>query len=255
VKTLGKSARPLIGISMRLSPASGKFYLQTNYSEAVAAAGGIPVLIPLIPERSIIGTMADRLDGILLPGSGSDVDPKLYGSQKIRKCGEIHTARDKTDFLLLEKAFKRRLPLLAICFGIQSLNVFLGGTLIQDIPSQCQGALAHELQRSKATKTNPENFCTHRVNIEEVSQLYELAGKKTSAVVNSSHHQAIETIARNLKVTARATDGIIEGVELQSKDHFVFGTQWHPEKGFERDKLSQAIFKGFVQEAGKNQGR
>jgi putative glutamine amidotransferase len=255
VKTLGKSARPLIGISMRLSPASGKFYLQTNYSEAVAAAGGIPVLIPLIPERSIIGSMADRLDGILLSGSGSDVDPKLYGSQKIRKCGEIHTARDKTDFLLLEKAFKRRLPLLAICFGIQSLNVFLGGTLIQDIPSQCQGALAHELQRSKATKTNPENFCTHRVNIEEVSQLYELAGKKTSAVVNSSHHQAIETIARNLKVTARATDGIIEGVELQSKDHFVFGTQWHPEKGFERDKLSQAIFKGFVQEAGKNQGR
>lgn len=255
MKTLGKSARPLIGISMRLSPASGKFYLQTNYSEAVAAAGGIPVLIPLIPERSIIGSMADRLDGILLSGSGSDVDPKLYGSQKIRKCGEIHTARDKTDFLLLEKAFKRRLPLLAICFGIQSLNVFLGGTLIQDIPSQCQGALAHELQRSKATKTNPENFCTHRVNIEEVSQLYELAGKKTSAVVNSSHHQAIETIARNLKVTARATDGIIEGVELQSKDHFVFGTQWHPEKGFERDKLSQAIFKGFVQEAGKNQGR
>lgn len=241
------SARPLIGISMRLDPGQTKFYLQSNYSEAIQAAGGTPILVPLIPERNSIHNLVASLDGIVLSGSGSDIDPRHYGARKSPMCGENHPLRDKTDFLLLEEAFKRKLPVLAICFGIQSLNVFLGGTLIQDIPNQCPRALEHSLPDSKINKKNPEGFCGHRITIEPDSLLYKLSGKRSQVRVNSSHHQAIETIARDLKITARATDGIIEGVELGSKDHFVFGTQWHPEKGFEEDGLSQAIFRRFVQ--------
>lgn len=241
------STRPLIGISMRLDPGQTKFYLQSNYSEAIHAAGGTPILVPLIPEKDTIRSLVTSLDGIVLSGSGSDVDPRHYGARKSPMCGENHPLRDKTDFLLLEEAFKRKLPVLAICFGIQSLNVFLGGTLIQDIPNQCPSALEHSLPDSKINKKNPEGFCGHRITIEPDSLLYKLSGKKSQARVNSSHHQAIETVARELKITARATDGIIEGVELKSKDQFVFGTQWHPEKGFEGDGLSQAIFRVFVQ--------
>jgi putative glutamine amidotransferase len=101
------------------------------------------------------------------------------------------------------------------------------------------------------TRKNPENFCAHPISVEHSSLLFELAGRKKSVRVNSSHHQAIDTLAPGLTITAWAPDGIIEGVELSSDRHFVFGTQWHPEKDFERDSLSQAIFKRFVSEARK----
>lgn len=240
--------KPLIGISMRLDPARKKFYLQTNYSEAIAQAGAASLLAPLIPDRKSMRRLVDSLDGIVLSGSGSDIDPQRYGARKIPQCGAIHPERDETDFLLLEEAFKRKMPLLAICFGVQSLNVFLGGTLIQDIPTQCPEALDHELS-APSTASNPENFCAHPVAIAHDSLLFKLAGRKGSVKVNSSHHQAIERVARDLHVTATAPDGIVEGVELKSENHFVFGTQWHPEKGFERDALSQAIFRRFVNEA------
>ncbi len=234
---------------MRLDPAQKKFYLQTNYSEAIAQAGGTPILVPLIPNRRSLRHLIDSLDGIVLSGSGSDIDPHRYGARKIPQCGAIHRERDETDFLLLEESFKRRLPLLTICFGVQSLNVFLGGTLIQDIPTQCPNALEHTLPRKQSTVSNPESFCSHAITIEPDSLLFKLAGRKTAVRVNSSHHQAIDRVAGDLRVTATAPDGIVEGVALKSNSHFVFGTQWHPEKGFERDELSQAIFRRFVKEA------
>jgi putative glutamine amidotransferase len=243
--------RPLVGISMRLEPAQQKFYLQTNYSEAIEAAGGAPTLVPLIPEKSFIRNLVDTFDALVLSGSGSDVDPRRYGARKHPQCDEIHPARDETDLLLLEEAFRRRIPVLAICFGIQSLNVFLGGTLVQDIPSQWPHAIDHSLSKAKPTKKNPENFCAHPISVEHNSLLFDLAGKKKNVRVNSSHHQAIDDLGHDLAITARASDGIIEGVELKSDRHFVLGTQWHPEKGFERDPLSQAIFRRFVNEAKK----
>jgi putative glutamine amidotransferase len=248
LKRLSKE-RPLVGISMRLEPAQRQFYLQTNYSEAIEAAGGAPALVPLIPEKSFIRSLVDTFDALVLSGSGSDVDPHRYGARKHPQCDEIHSVRDETDFLLLEEAFRRRIPVLAICFGIQSLNVFLGGTLVQDIPSQWPHAIDHSVSKAKPTKKNPENFCAHPVSLEHYSLLFELAGKKKNVRVNSSHHQAIDHLARGLMITARAPDGIIEGVELKSDRHFVLGTQWHPEKDFERDSLSQAIFKRLVNEA------
>lgn len=249
--TRRSTPRPLIGISMRLDPSQKHFYLQSNYSQAVHAAGGAPVMVPLIPDKRAISRLVDRLDGIVLSGSGSDVNPRCYGAQKIAACGDVHPERDKTDFLLLKEAFRRRMPVLAICFGVQSLNVFLGGTLIQDIPSQWDHPVSHALEESKPTRKNLENFCSHPISIERDSLLFKLAGHKTQARVNSSHHQAIDHIANDLKVTAHASDGIIEGVELKSKNHFVIGVQWHPEKGFEKDSLSQRIFHCLVQEAGR----
>jgi putative glutamine amidotransferase len=256
--TRRSTPRPLIGISMRLDPSQKHFYLQSNYSEAVHAAGGAPVMVPLIPDKAAIRRLVDGLDGIVLSGSGSDIDPSWYGARKIAACGDIHTERDKTDFLLLEEAFRRRLPVLAICFGVQSLNVFLGGTLIQDIPSQRPKALNHVLSRRAPSnrklavaRKNPENFCAHLIEVSPQTLLATLVGARSTVRVNSSHHQAIDRAAAELKVTAVAPDGIIEGVELKSKNHFVMGVQWHPEKGFEKDSLSQRIFHRFVQEAAR----
>ncbi|MDD5543813.1 MAG: gamma-glutamyl-gamma-aminobutyrate hydrolase family protein [Acidobacteriia bacterium] len=252
MKSTRRSARrPLIGISMRLDPSQKHFYLQSNYSQAVCAAGGAAVMVPLIPDKGAIAQLVDRLDGIVLSGSGSDIDPSWYGARKIAACGDVHTDRDKTDFLLLEEAFRRQMPVLAICFGVQSLNVFLGGTLIQDIPSQRPKALEHALSRRAPSKANPENFCTHRIEVLPGTLLSTLVGTHSVVRVNSSHHQAIDRAAAELQVTALAPDGIIEGVELKSKNHFVMGTQWHPEKGFEKDSLSQRIFNRFIQKAGR----
>ena len=133
------------------------------------------------------------------------------------------------------------MPVFAICFGIQSLNVFRGGTLIQDIPSQQPDAINHN-------QGAPRDRHSHRVRILDGSLLGQLAASK-SAAVNSHHHQAIETLGRGLVATAWASDGLVEAIEDVRRDRFVLGVQWHPELGWERDALSQALFARFVSEA------
>src|SRR5262245_24739897 len=125
--------RPRIGIAMRLELETNRFYLSRDYSEAVGAAGGAPVHISLIPDPDYIRSVVSELDGVLLPGSDSDVDPVRYGSEPHQKLGFVHPVKDETDLLVLDEIEQRRIPLLAICFGIQILNVHRGGTLIQDI--------------------------------------------------------------------------------------------------------------------------
>src|SRR3954463_3080575 len=136
--------RPLVGITMRQELETERFYLARFYSEAVEAAGGVPLHIPLIPNASYLEEVVERLDALLLPGSASDVDPALYGREPHARLGAVHPLKDATDMLVLKFAEARRLPLLAICFGMQVWNVFRGGTLIQDIEAQVQGALKHE---------------------------------------------------------------------------------------------------------------
>src|SRR5216684_4896759 len=128
--------RPRIGITMRIELETDRFYLSRHYSEAVEAASGLPVNIPLIPRADYISGVMDSLDGVLLPGSDSDMDPQRYGQQPRQQLGSVHPLKDETDLLVLAEIKKRRTPLLAICYGIQSLNVSRGGTLIQDIGSQ-----------------------------------------------------------------------------------------------------------------------
>src|ERR687894_1293532 len=129
---------------MRHELETERFYLARYYGEAVAAAGGVPLHIPLIPDPDLIKAFIERLDGVLLPGSASDVDPLRYGREPHAKLGAVHPLKDETDLLVLKEVEERRLPLLAICFGMQVWNVYRGGGLIQDIESQAQGALKHE---------------------------------------------------------------------------------------------------------------
>ena len=233
--------RPRIGITMRIELETDRFYLSRHYSEAVEAAGGAPVHLSLIPRSEYVAAVTDGLDGILLPGSDSDVDPLRYGREPHQALGHVHSIKDETDLLVLEVVERRRLPLFAICFGMQVLNVSRGGTLIQDIASQIQGAIKHE-------QGLPRDRPSHRIRLLEESRLASLA-ERDEAVVNSHHHQAIETVGRDLVASAWAADGLVEALEDPRSDRFVMAVQWHPELGWERDPLSEALFNRFVSEA------
>ncbi len=226
---------------MRIELETNRFYLARYYSEAVEAAGGLPVHIPLIPRPDFIrGVMAD-LDGLLLPGSDSDMDPQRYGREPDPQLGSVHPEKDATDLLALAEVENRAMPLFAICFGLQCLNVSRGGTLIQDIASQHPNAIKHE-------QGVPRDRHSHRVRLLEDSVVGQLAASET-APVNSHHHQAIEKLGRELVATGWAPDGIVEAVEDPRGGRFVVGVQWHPELGWERDELSLALFARFVAEA------
>jgi putative glutamine amidotransferase len=228
---------------MRIELPTDRFYLSRHYSEAVEAAGGAPVHISLIPKAEYVETIVDGLDGILLPGSDSDIDPLRYGQQPHQHLGAVHPIKDETDLLIIDAAERRRLPLFAICFGMQVLNVSRGGTLIQDISSQWPDGIKHE-------QGVPRDRASHRVTLAENTKLANIAGVE-SALVNSHHHQAVEALGADLVATAWSSDGLIEALEDPRPDRFIVAVQWHPELGWERDPLSQQLFKAFVAETAK----
>jgi len=233
--------RPRIGITMRIELETDRFYLSRYYSEAVEAAGGAPVHISLIPRKGYIAALMDGLDGILLPGSDSDVDPLRYGRDPHPKLGSVHPLKDETDSLVLEEIERRATPLLAICFGMQILNVARGGTLIQDIGSELPQAIKHQ-------QGAPRDRRSHRVRLLEGSLCAQLA-KGSSAFVNSHHHQAIETVGKELVATAWTSDGLVEALEDPRGDRFALAVQWHPEIAWEQDDFSRSLFESFVQAA------
>jgi len=234
----GLANRPRIGITMRLEIESDRFYLSRHYSEAIEAAGGAPVHISLIPRLDYISAVMDQLDGVVLPGSDSDVDPLRYGAEPHPQLGPVVTIKDETDLLVLEEIEKRRMPLFAICFGMQVLNVSRGGTLVQDIASQVANSIKHE-------QGLPRDRPSHRIKIAKTSLISVLAERET-ALVNSHHHQAIQNLGRELVATAWAADGLVEAVEDSRADRFALGVQWHPELGWREDHLSQALFNRFI---------
>jgi putative glutamine amidotransferase len=233
-----RDAKPRIGITMRLELETDRFYLSRYYSEGVEAAGGVPVHISLIPRKEYLETLIEGLDGILLPGSDSDVDPLRYGREPHAKLGSVQPLKDATDLIVLESVERLGLPLLAICFGMQVLNVSRGGTLIQDIPSEMPEAINHQ-------QGAPRDRRSHRVRLLEGSKLAQLAGKD-GALVNSHHHQAIEAVGRELVATAWTADGLVEAMEDPRGDRFALAVQWHPEIAWEADVFSRAIFESFI---------
>jgi putative glutamine amidotransferase len=246
VESLG-TGRPFIGITMRHELETERFYLARHYGEAVAAAGGVPVHIPLIPDSGLIKSLVERLDGVLLPGSASDVDPLRYGREPHQKLGPVHPLKDETDLLVLKEVEERRLPLLAICFGMQVWNVYRGGSLIQDIASEVPKAHKHE-------QGAPRDRPSHHINIRPESLLGSLAGG-VCVLVNSHHHQALEQIGENLQASAWGTDGLVEAVEDTREGRWALGVQWHPEIGWEKDRLSTNIFRAFLDAADSSRVR
>ncbi len=227
---------------MRLDSETNRFYLGRDYSEALENFGALPVHLPLIPKKEYVAELLKTLDGILLPGSDSDVDPLIYGEEPLPKLGPVVPEKDETDLLVLTEVERLKLPLLAICFGMQILNVARGGTLIQDIESQIENCLKHE--QGKPSRRN-----SHTIEIKKKSALSRLITKvdENDIKVNSSHHQAIKKIGKNLVATAWAKDGVVECIEeIRTDDRFVFGVQWHPELSWKFDDLSKNIFQTFV---------
>jgi putative glutamine amidotransferase len=236
-----QNSRPLIGVSMRYDWEHEFYYLRQTYADAIYGAGGAPLYIPLITDADYLESLVDRLDGVVLAGSNSDVDPLRYGANPHQKLGPVVPRRDATDAELLRLTEAHRVPLLAICYGFQALNVYRGGTLIQDIPSQVEGAIQHAQEGYYVRHS-------HTISVAEDTLLEEIAGG-TSTVVNSHHHQGVERLGRELVPVAWAPDGIVEAVESEGLEQWVFGVQWHPEVGWAEDPLSKAIFGTFLEAA------
>jgi putative glutamine amidotransferase len=210
-----------------------------QYERAVRLAGGEPVRIPLDKLPADTMKIIERCDAALLPGSAADVDPAKYSAGRHPKTNAADPARDKVDELLLQDAYNMRKPLLGICYGMQILNVYRTGTLIQHIESSVNHA---------AGRTVP---IAHQVEIDPASRLAEIVGESTATLpVNSSHHQAVDVVGDGLRVVARCPqDGIIEALQGTAPDHFVLAVQWHPERSVDQDEPSRAIFRALVEAA------
>lgn len=240
--------RPVIGIATQTLPAvpgerQGCWLMGHSYVEELRKVGGVPWLIPLVPhDPDTLAEIFTRLDGVFITG-GVDVDPTRYGEPKTPLCGTTDPDRDAVEIALLNHALARDLPVLAVCRGIQILNVALGGTLYQDVTAQVPAALKHDFF---PTPQQPSRkYLAHDVTVKRGSRLAGILGDAV-VPVNSMHHQAIKDLAPGLTTTAYAPDGIIEAVEGTSGNYLV-AVQWHPEELTETQPGMARLFTTFAE--------
>jgi putative glutamine amidotransferase len=234
-----------------------------QYERAIELSGGEPVRIPLGRPPSQVMRLIERSDAVLLPGSKADVDPAKFGAARHPKTEPADRERDLVDELLLQDAYNMRKPILGICYGLQILNVYRSGTLVQHIES----VVNHEAGRKVAV--------AHTVAIDPLSQLAQIIRSSDGAEpnpngdtsrrdssagllipANSSHHQAAATIGDGLRIVARCPqDDVIEALEGTHPEHFVLAVQWHPERSFEDDPRSRSIFRALIHEARSRGGK
>lgn len=240
--------RPRVGIPWRTSAeqAESNRAKVKNYEDAVSAAGGEPVLLSLVDSAQLQKELP-TLDAFVLPGSPADVAPAEYGSTNRGKSAPPDAPRETTDRAILKHAFNEKKPVLAICYGCQLLNVYLGGTLIQDLREETDTPIAHT---KHDIVPEPDDDPIHGATLAGASRLAKIAvGVETQ--VNSSHHQAVERVGKGLHVTAHAPDGTIEAVEWTGDSNWVVGVQWHPERMF-GDAFSERLFRDFIAAAGQS---
>jgi putative glutamine amidotransferase len=230
---------PRVGVPYRTynEQVKGVSAKQAMYLRAVDAAGGLAIPVELDLAPSELQKRMNNLDAVVLPGSPADVDPARYHSARHAKTADADERRETTDLTLLRHCFEEGKPLLAICYGVQILNVFLGGSLIQDIANEVQTTIQHWWEKGK---DEPR----HEVIIDAGSRIA-LESGDLQREVNSSHHQAIRDLGRGLRVTVRASDGIVEAVEWTGDSNWVTGVQWHPERMTD-DALAQKLFEDLV---------
>jgi len=232
--------KPLIGIGSDVQSSPGKrdrAFVFTTYVDSLRRAGAIPVLIPPQPENA--REIVDQLDGVLLAG-GDDCDPAIYGEERHPTVEPMDPRRQSNDLSLAKMARERGIPTLGICLGLQMMNVAAGGSLVQDIDSHMETDIQHV--------SEPENRVRHDIVVEKGTKLASILGSR-ELNVNSSHHQAINKVPDDLKITAHAPDGIVEGLE-DPRHPFYVGVQWHPEDMKGEDSAS-SLFGAFVEAARK----
>lgn len=228
----------------------------SQYERAVEQAGGQPVRIPLDQKAAALAKMIESCDAVLLPGSKADVDPARFGVARSLQTAAADPGRDAVDDLLLQNAYDQRKPILGVCYGLQSLNVYRAGSLIQHIPDflpeDLRGRVNHAAGKNVAV--------AHQVEVEPYSRLQRIVAigapealrhpKSLVLPVNSSHHQSAEAVGEGLRISARCKDdGIIEALEGTDPSHFVLAVQWHPERSVDQDEPSRAIFRALVEAA------
>ena len=240
--------KPVIGVTPDFNAGDRKdmggheptYFLRARYIRAVEELGGIPLILPFVAEPSARRRLLDRVDGLLITGSGPDLPPRLYGERQRYKFPLVSKRRADFELELVHQAMKRDLPLLGICGGMQTVNVASGGSLYQDIPAQVPGALDHR-QKAKAV------YVAHPVTVAPKSLLNKVVARK-KLMVNSSHHQSVKTVAPSLKTSAVAPDGIIEAIESPAH-RFLLAIQWHPEFLFERYAVHRRLFEALLHAA------
>ena len=237
---------PLIGVttSLTVDKSPERAYVNIAYIRAVQEAGGIPVLLPPHLTEAAQATLWQRLNGLVLTGGG-DIEPARFEQPRHPKTDEVAPARDELELGLTRRALDEDVPLFAICRGIQVLNVALGGTLVQDLPSERPSAINH-------SQREPRHEATHAVKVMgEGTRLGRVLGS-LEIQVNSMHHQAIDRLGFGLREVAWAPDGVIEGIEMPGDDRFVLGVQWHPEELVGHDQAARNLFTALVEAARQN---
>ena len=213
-------------------------YVRCAYSAACEKSGLLPLLLPVTGDEAVRMAQLDLLDGLLLSG-GLDIHPSLYGEHDVHPATEIENGgRDEHEIALVRAAVAHDLPVFAICRGLQVLNVALGGTLYQDLPTQVDTRWSHRQGAHSSEKT-------HRTQIAPGSWLAKIVDGADTLPINSHHHQAAKEVAPGLVVTARSDDGVVEALEKPDA-RFLLAVQWHPENLYETDAPSRALFSAFA---------
>lgn len=230
--------KPFIGLTPAFDKEKGSTQLDTRYHDSVIMAGGVPLLLPMTDDLTVLEALILKCDGLILTG-GPDIDPEAYGETN-KNCDIVSGERDRLEFFVFEKALERQIPIFGICRGIQVINVAMGGTLYQDIDKEI-----HRVKPLFHRQREPADQTSHHLDIIPETFVYEVFGS-TKGRVNSFHHQSVKDVAPGFKVTSYSPDNIIESIEY-TKNGFVVGVQWHPERMWARDMGSLKIFKMFIE--------
>jgi putative glutamine amidotransferase len=248
-RSLVSSARKPVGActvavtaGIRPDGNTNRVRLAAAYVSALENAGLVPLIVPPLSTDGVAETIIDSVSGLVLTG-GEDVDPALYGEKRHEKVRSVNSARDATEAALISAAKRRGTPIFAICRGVQILNVALGGSLVQDIPSECHTTIAHDEDTARDSRA-------HDIAIEPGSLIARAVGTEHCRV-NSFHHQSVKRVAAGMRVTATSPDGIIEGIESADDGWWAMGVQWHPEEMTDSpEPWDRGLFKAFAQRLG-----
>jgi putative glutamine amidotransferase len=228
---------PLIGLTADI--ADKRVQLNRDYHDAIAKSGGIPVILPYVTDLQQMKKLASKLDGLVLTG-GNDISPRFFQEEPHPHLGEVSPERDQFEIEFLKIFYPTKKPIFAICRGIQVINVFLGGTLYQDLPSESDSGIQH-------SQKAPRHYAAHSIQVFPDTFLYQVV-KSDKIFVNTYHHQAVKQVANSLRVSAVAPDGVIEGIETKEQDRFLLGVQWHPEGMYDTEKHAREMFQTFIKE-------